>query len=216
MKRRKLFASIDIHNNTGLNPHYACINKLDNAFLHLAALFGPTVVYFITPKGVQSTAFSNICPSVTLECGKTSSEIGIQHALEYVDAVLNMMEIPNHPIAPQDIHLFHTLARVKVPEDVTFSFTDVDADILFNNELDKMNFSEMPPNTSFGKINRNSSTRLLAFNDYDEEIGKEIFHIIEDKIQLIHSMMPAMLTLDENVIRQDCLCYLMERISLPS
>ena len=27
-------------------------------------------------------------------------------------------------------------------------------------------------------------------------------------------MMPAMLTLDENIIRQDCLCYLMERMDM--
>ncbi len=215
MKNRNLFASIDIHNNTGLNPHYACINKLDNSFLHLAALFGPTVVYFLTPKGVQSMAFSDLCPSVTLECGKTNTKGGTQHALDFVDAVLHMKNIPNHRIAPQDIHLFHTLARVKIPEEATFSFTDDDADILFTNELDKMNFTEMPANTSFGRVN-NSSARLLAYNDDDNEIGKEIFHIFEDKIQLNHSMMPAMLTLDEMVIRQDCLCYLMERMPLPN
>ena len=43
-------------------------------------------------------------------------------------------------VAAQDIHLFHTIARVKIPEEVTFSFTDDNADILFTNELDKMNF----------------------------------------------------------------------------
>ena len=77
-----------------------------------------------------------------------------------------------------------------------------------------MNFTEMPANTSFGKIT-NSAARLLAFNDDDDEIGEETFHIFEDKIQLNHSMMPAMLTLDEMVIRQDCLCYLMERMPYP-
>ena len=215
MKGRNLFASIDIHNNTGLNPHYACINKLDNSFLHMAALFGPTVVYFLTPKGVQSMAFSDLCPSVTLECGKSSSEAGARHALEYVDAVLHMNKLPKHPIAPHDIHLFHTIARVKVPKDVTFSFSDKSADILFSKKLDKMNFAEMPPNTSLGKAN-SSAARLQAFNDDDEDIGNEIFHVFEDKIQLNYSMMPAMLTLDERVIRQDCLCYLMERISLPN
>jgi hypothetical protein len=215
MEGRNLFASIDIHNNTGLNPHYACINKLDNQFLHLASLFGPTVVYFLTPKGVQSMAFSNLCPSVTLECGKAGVESGILHALELLDAVLHMKEIPDHKVAPQDIHLFHTIASVKVPQEFTFSFSNSNADILFTNELDKMNFTEMPANTSFGKVQNNSAARLLAFNDDEEEIGDQIFHITDQKIQLINSMMPAMLTLDEMVIRQDCLCYLMERMSHP-
>ncbi|MBT8124350.1 MAG: peptidase M14, partial [Gammaproteobacteria bacterium] len=215
MQNNNLFASIDIHNNTGLNPHYACINKLENQFLHLASLFGPTIVYFLTPKGVQSMAFSEICPAVTLECGKVDSERGIAHALEFLDAVLHMKEIPNDPLAPQDIHLFHTIARVKVPDDVSFSFSKSNADILFTNELDKMNFSEMPANTCFGKVQTNNATCLHAFDDDDNEISDRIFQIKDQKIQLINSMMPAMLTLDEMVIRQDCLCYLMERMPHP-
>jgi hypothetical protein len=215
MQSRNLFASIDIHNNTGLNPHYACINKLENKFLRLASLFGPTVVYFLTPKGVQSMAFSELCPAVTLECGKVDSESGVAHALEFLDAVLHMKEISNEPLAPQDIHLFHTIARVKVPQDVSFSFTDSSADILFTQALDKMNFSEMPAKTCFGKVHANRDARLEAFDDNDEEIGKRIFQTKDHKIQLIQTMMPAMLTLDEMVIRQDCLCYLMERIPHP-
>ena len=215
MQSRNLFASIDIHNNTGLNPHYACINKVENQFLRLASLFGPTVVYFLTPKGVQSMAFSEMCPAVTLECGKVDSESGIAHTLEFLDAVLHMKEIPNEPLAPQDIHLFHTIARVKVPHDVSFSFSDSSADILFSNELDKMNFSEMPANTCFGKVQTNSTARLHAFDDNDNEVGNRVFQIKDQKIQLINSMMPAMLTLDEMVIRQDCLCYLMERMPYP-
>ena len=215
MKSRNLFASIDIHNNTGLNPHYACINKLDNEFLHMAALFAPTAVYFLTPRGVQSMAFSELCPAVTLECGKAGTKPGIKHALEYVEAVLHMSNIPQHKIAAQDLHLFHTIARVKVPENVTFSFNDENADIIFNSKLEKMNFSEVPANTCFGKVNKQiRSPHLAAFNDDNEDIGKDIFYISEDKILLRHPMMPAMLTLDENVIRQDCLCYMMERMTL--
>ena len=56
MRARKAFASIDVHNNTGINPHYGCINRVDNQFLHLASLFSRTVVYFIRPTGVQSMA----------------------------------------------------------------------------------------------------------------------------------------------------------------
>ena len=33
MGERRPFASLDVHNNTGINPHYACINRIDNQFL---------------------------------------------------------------------------------------------------------------------------------------------------------------------------------------
>lgn len=215
MGQRNVFASIDIHNNTGLNPHYACINKLENRFLQLAALFGHTVVYFLTPKGVQSMAFSKHCPAVTLECGKPDSPSGTDHALEFVDAVLHMQHISNDPILTQDIKLFHTVARVKIPEDVTFSFTDQNVDILFKRELDRMNFSEIPADTCFGMVQSNNNARLFAFDDDDEEVGEKFFYINNQQIKLTKPMMPAMLTLDESIIRQDCLCYLMERLPHP-
>jgi len=79
----------------------------------------------------------------------------------------------------------------------------------------KMNFSEVPADTCFGVVQTNNDARLHAFNDYEEEVGESLFHINNKKIKLTKPMMPAMLTLDETVIRQDCLCYLMERLPHP-
>ena len=212
MRNRNLFASVDIHNNTGLNPHYACINKLENHFLHLASLFDPTVVYFLTPKGVQSQAFSELCPAVTLECGKVQSKSGISHALNYLETLLHIDAIPDDDVDIKNIHLFHTLARIEVPENVSFSFSDSSADILFLENLDKINFKEMPIGTCLGYTRSDADTRLLAFEDNDMDIADSLFAIENNQILLKKSLMPAMLTLDETIIRQDCLCYLMERI----
>ena len=44
MAEKNVFASIDIHNNTGLNPHYGCINLLDKKYLSLAGMFSNTGV----------------------------------------------------------------------------------------------------------------------------------------------------------------------------
>jgi hypothetical protein len=62
---RQPFASIDIHTNTGLNPHYACLNRLEAPFMHLARLFSRTVVFFEKPVGVQSAAMAEICIRAT-------------------------------------------------------------------------------------------------------------------------------------------------------
>ncbi|WP_455218053.1 M14 family metallopeptidase [Kaarinaea lacus] len=112
MKEKNIFASIDVHNNTGLNPHYGCINRLETAFFHLATQFSRTVVYFIRPHGVQSMAFAEICPAVTVECGKPDQDYGAAHAMEFIESCLHMSSIPEHPIAPHDIDLFHTVATV--------------------------------------------------------------------------------------------------------
>lgn len=212
MRERGVFASVDLHNNTGLNPHYACVNRLDHRFLQLATLFSRVVVYFLTPRGVQSNAFAELCPAVTLECGKPGQAHGVEHALEYLEACLHLAEIPSHPVAERDVDLFHTVAQVKLPDTASFSFGHSAADIALDAELEQLNFREVPAGTEFGVVDRISDARLLAFDEQGREVGERFFEIRDGRILLTRPMMPSMLTLDERVVRQDCLCYLMERL----
>lgn len=214
MRARGVFASIDIHNNTGLNPHYGCVNRLDNAWLHLATLFSRTVVYFTTPRGVQSAAFAELCPAVTLECGKPGT--GVEHATAYMDACLHLADFPVHPLHAQDIDLFHTIATVKVPEDTRFGFSEVGCDIEFATDLDHLNFRELPAGTRLGRIHGDRDICLRAYDEAGSDMGRRLFDCDDGQIRLRRPLMPAMLTLDTRVIRQDCLCYLMERLPPPA
>jgi succinylglutamate desuccinylase len=213
MVARRVFASIDVHNNTGLNPHYACVNRLDDAFFQLATLFSRTVVYFTTPTGVQSAAFAQVCPAVTVECGQSGQAHSVEHALEYLDACLHLSEVPRHAVASRDLDLFHTVVMVKVPPGVSFSFDGRDTDLLFDADLDQMNFRELAAGTLLGRLRPGSPARLQAWDNSGRDAGSQYFRYHNNEIRLTRSMMPSMLTLDERVIRQDCLCYLMERLS---
>jgi len=212
MHQKKVWASIDIHNNTGKNPHYACFNKLQTEFISLAGLFSETLVYFTTPKGVQSSAFAELCPSVTLECGLSGEKSGVDHAMQYLQKVLTMDDL-NKPLH-KNLKLFHTVARVKIPEGYSFGFED-DATINLLPEIEAYNFCELKTGTELAWVEPDSSAYLQAFDDDEREVGRDFFEYTSDKIILKKSVMPAMLTMNTQVIRQDCLCYLMERLSLP-
>lgn len=214
MRQRNVFASIDIHNNTGLNPHYACINKLEDSFFHLARLFSRTIVYFTRPIGVQSQAFADLCPSTTLECGQVGQTASIEHALSFIDAALHLSEMPHHPINKQDIDLFHTIAIVKIPERASISFNGEDCQICLDKNIDHMNFKEIQNGTQIGKIKDSTGLHLEAWNNDGINIGEELFDYSNNEIRVKKEVMPAMLTLNEKVIRQDCLCYLMERYQI--
>lgn len=216
MRRRAVFASIDVHNNTGLNPHYACVNVLDHRFLHLATLFSRIVVYFTEPKGVQSLAFAPLCPAVTLESGKPGSPGSDEHAAEFIDAALHLSAFPRHPVAPHDIDLYHTVATVKVPEDVSFSFDGAPADLRFSATLDHLNFRELQPGTRFAEVGRDCHTPLVVADGRGGNRWREFFAREDDAIVLRRALMPSMLTLDARIVRQDCLCYLMERLPVPA
>ena len=211
MRRRGVFASIDVHNNTGLNPHYACVNVIDHRFLHLATMFSRTVVYFIRPCGVQSMAMADHCPAVTLECGKPGQAHGTAHALEYLNACLHLAEHPQHPVAAHDIDLFHTVAIVKVPVELSFAFGRPDGDIVFADDLDRLNFREIARGTALGRVRDGVGVGLAVCDEQGRDVAERYFCVEQGELRLRLSVMPSMLTRDERVIRQDCLCYLMER-----
>ncbi len=210
MVSRTPFASIDIHNNTGLNPHYGCINRLDAPFMHLAAMFSRTCVYFTRPKGVQSLAFSALCPSITLECGKVGDRHGIEHAFEYIDACLHLAEHPQHPVANHDIDIFHTVAQVRIAPKTTFGFENKGHDLTFSDDLEYLNFQELPAGTRIA--HSDTLQHLEVINEQGEEVTEQFFTLQNGEIHSNRKVMPSMLTMNREVIRQDCLCYLMERL----
>ncbi len=213
MRRRNVFVSIDIHNNTGLNPHYACINRLEDSFYHLATLFSRTVIYFTHPKGVQSQAFAEVCPAVTIECGQVGKARGILHARQYIEACLGLSALPAHPIPKHDIDLFHTVATIKIAPHISFSFNDSNADLLFFHDLDKLNFSELPAGTVLAKVKSNVQAPIRVINEHFREMFAEYFSIYDHELRTTCPLMPSMLTTDEDIIKKDCLCYLMERMT---
>ena len=217
MAGRGVFASIDLHNNTGCNPHYACLDRLDPPSLHLATLFSRTVVYFTSPKGVQCQALSRLCPAVTLECGKVGERHGVEHARDYLDACLHLSALPVHPVAAHDMELFHTVAQVLVPDGVAFGFdlggAPAAGAIQFSPDLDRLNFRELPAGTALGWVQGHGARLEVRDGDGRDQAARYLA-VEEGELRLRVPVMPSMLTRDALVIRQDCLGYLMERYHL--
>jgi len=211
MSKRSPFASVDIHNNTGQNPHYACVNILNPHCIQLAGMFGNTVVYFTSPKGVQSAAFSDFCPAVVLECGQSGQADGVSHSTRYLQAVLNTEKLPSEH--PAHINLFHTVARVTVP--ALFSLGTGDStDIHLSHELENMNFEQLGAGSVFAGLNPNSKAHLVVTNESSEDVTDEFFAVEKSRIVLKKNATLSMYTTNERAVRQDCLCYLMEQIHI--
>ncbi len=210
---RGVFAAVDIHNNSGRNPHYACINRLDHRFLHLATLFGRTVVFFTRPETVLSNALADLCPAVTVECGEPGQREGVAHAAELLEAVLHLGELPATRVPPQDYDLFHTVARVTLPPAVTANFDR--GDLLLRADLDHLNFVELPPDTGLGQVRpgvERAGEVLEARTEDGTEVADRFFWVDGPELRTRPRVMPSMLSRDPVIIRQDCLCYLMERL----
>lgn len=207
------FAAIDLHNNTGSNPHYACVNKLDHAFLHLARLFSRTVVYFTTPDSVLSRAMAGFCPSLTVEAGKPGDAAGLQHCMELIDAAMHLHHFPEHPIARHEVDIFQTVAVAKVCDHVDFGVEPGLFAFSLRADLDHLNFSELPVGTSLGRFDGHDLP-LTVTDESGSEVGHCYFKLVAGELHTMQPLMPSMLTMNADIIRQDCLCYLMRRIEM--
>jgi len=210
MRKRKPFASIDIHNNTGQNPHYSCVNILNPHGLQLASLFSNTTVYFTSPKGVQSSAFSDFCPAIVLECGQSGQADGITHSSRFIELVMKLEKIPGGN--PVNLNLFHTIARTSVPSRYSFG-TEGDNDLTLNEELETKNFHALSKGTRFATSNKNQAA-LSVINESSEDVTDEFFDVIDGQIILKKEITLSMYTTDTRAVTQDCLCYFMEKIHI--
>ena len=210
MKHRGVFASVDIHNNTGRNPHYGCVNVLEKQTLALAAMFSDTLVYFCSPTEVQSIAFSEFCTAVTVECGQAGEVDGVQHATDYLCQLMDLAELDQIPVN-EAAQLFHTTGIVKVPRECTFSFDAADdsADIVINRALEHCNFQELAPGTHFATI-KNGCGALHITGDDNRDLMETFVATDDGNVTLRRPITLCMFTTNVNAVRQDCLCYFME------
>lgn len=211
LRGRELFAAVDIHNNTGKNPLYACINRIDPRFINLARQFSKTLVYFTEPREVIAMAMAEFCPSVTLECGQPGELEGISRASAYLQHCLTLDTIDTTTPTDDEVDIFHTVAKILVPKDASVGFAHRENryDICLPEDFDSLNFRLLPHDSHFG-WRYNKAVSLRAVDNDMRDVSDQYFCYEEDDIVTRRRFLPSMLTKDVRVIYQDCLGYIME------
>jgi len=211
--KEDLFASIDLHNNTGKNPHYGCISDVTKENKYLCTLFNHIGMVFKTPKGVSTMAFDGLCPAITLECSTPGNEPAIEKAFSLIDDLMHMDHFPDRPVPKHDLQLVQNSATIKINKDVTIAFeeednTHEDIDLVIAKNFDRHNFTLLAQDEVFAhsKVDK----PLVVTSEDGKDITDTIIQNDHGKISLKKSLMPAMITLDTNIVLQDCLCYLLE------
>ena len=214
-KSQDLFASIDVHNNTGKNPHYACINVVEKRFLDLASHFGSHTVFFTEPHSVQSNAFSKFCTSVTIEAGLPGDPVGVKASLEFVDKIFNMEKLVANPDR-EDCEVFHSLARIMISPDARVDFEDSgdsEADLSFVSNIDNKNFELVPKGSHMGFAK--DANLIWVEDNKGTHITDHFLKVKDGELITNRLFIPSMFTKDVYVMKEDCLGYIME-LMVPS
>jgi succinylglutamate desuccinylase len=214
LKKESIFASIDIHNNTGHNPHYGCIAKLDGAHLNLAAMFNHIGVLVAHPNTTLTNNVANFTTAITLECGKIGNPHCSDRAFQYVDALLHLHEIPEKSPDAHDLQMYRSLKRIRISNQAPLQIGgSLSNGICIRDDLDFMNFSPIAAGTILGTC---TSPADIWEDDAGSE-GNQVFSrnyidVEGGNIVVKQEFVPAMLTVNPKSIRDDCLGYVMQRL----
>ena len=79
-------------------------------------------------------------------------------------------------------------------------------------DVDRLNFHMLDEGTQIG-ITRNAGGVCLSLEGVDRSSALSDYLTTTDgELRTVKPIMPAMLTTDCEIIKMDCLCYLMERL----
>jgi len=216
MQARGAFAAVDVHNNTGVNPHYACITRLDTASVALARAFSRTMVYVRTPDTVLAAAFAPFTTTVILEAGRPGEQRGVEEVERYLRHCLTLDRLPE--AVPQlGTDLFETVATVRIRPGVHFGFSEPghpgdERDLHLLDEFEHFNFDELPAGTLFGHVRPDAPLPLDVTDVGGRDVADRYFRVEGNELRLAQDLVPAMFSPDPRIIRQDVVCYFMQRV----
>lgn len=217
IKSKKPFASVDIHNNTGRNPHYSGINAINKQHINLASLFSETIIHITSPDGIQSGAFAEFCPAITIECGMSGTADGIEQTITFLENLTRLSDLKQLPGIAERQQVMNIFAVVKVRKDISLGVKgniSEPVDFEIPADLDYHNFHLLETGTVIGTIANNQVPMPLQVTDQvGHDITDKYFRIDSQQVIVETPVVPAMITLSTAAIRLDCLCYLIRPLT---
>lgn len=207
LQATKPWCGIDIHNNSGPNPHYSVVTDNHPTTHGLAKLFSNKLIYTEHTKDILSYAVSQHCPALTIETGTVDDPQSEVRAFDFLKRLCRMDHPPE--LACSNLETFETLGIVKVESEhgTQRDFPHFDA------ALDHKSFQTIATGTTFVP-SLAEGWQVKVMNPADDlEITDEFFVKHDREIRLKQDVVLSMFTRKPLLAMQDCVCYFLGRTS---
>ncbi len=200
------WCAIDVHNNSGPNPHYSVITDLARATRSLASAFSSLAILAKQPPGTLTQAFSDFCTSITIEAGIPADPDSSERAGTLIRRLLSEGKLLEG--SPESLEIFDNFVRVTVEPEIAnkdHTFPEL------NPELDTFNFRCLPAGSLVCRLK--DRARGIRANDAEQRDVTEDYFVIENsEVRLRQDVIMSMYTRDPLIAMQDCICYFLKPI----
>lgn len=202
-------AVIDLHNNTGRNPAYVMAQRSDPETLAFCSLFSPRVVLSAERLGTFAEAFDSLCPSITIECGRSHDPAADGFARQSLERFLSLRSLATLELST-GLTVLESPTRVRLREGLSVAFGDrsvPSVDLTLNADIDRHNFKNLPIGTALGWVRSLNEWPLEAHDSHGHERSRSWFALAKDTLVTRVEMVPFMLTTSVAAVLADCLFY---------
>ncbi len=210
LREAKISAVVDIHNNSGINPFYAIVTRLEEPSLNLATLFTTTVLHWQLGVHTLMEALADVCPAVAVECGLPGRSDSLSFAVDGIRRFLGNPEIAAAELE-RDYDLYGDLRKVTIRPEVRFSFggeLSDEVDFVVDQDADAYNFETVPAGHVIGRIPPGSSVPLQVGGIGGEDVTDQFVDVHDGQVVITREITPVMMTRTAAAARKDCLFYI--------
>lgn len=203
-------ALVDLHNNTGHNPAYGVVTRLDAARLNLTALFARRVVHSELRLGTLVEATAGDFPGIALECGRAGDPAADAVARAGLERYAALEHLERRRVLEPGLDVLEDPIRVCARAGVRLRFGEraaEDADLTLLGDIDRHNFEWLPPGVPVGFVGPGAGWPLEAFGADGEDVSRDLFALRDGLLETRRAGVPIMMTTDVAVARSDCLFY---------
>lgn len=202
------WCGVDIHNNSGPNPHYSVVTNLDLNTLSLAKIFSDKLIYTQHTQEILSHAVAEHCPSMTIETGTVDDPMSETRAYELLAKLNTLDEVPNR--FSTNLEAYKTLAIVRVEHE---DDTELETFPNFNRSLANKSFRTLKQGERFIDC-LPDGWRLNVTTSGNQIETERFFDVRHRQAFLKRDVVLSMFTPNPRLAMQDCVCYFLTQFSL--
>ncbi len=207
-------ALVDLHNNSGHNPPYSIVTRFDDARAGLVSLFADRLITSELRIGSLMEAFAPPLPVATIECGRAGTAAADHVAREGLRRYVTLDTLPRGE-RPAGLTLFGDAIRVMLRPGARVSFAEApssDVELTLDGDVDRHNFSRLPPGTRIGWIAQGAAWPLVACNEAGLDVAHALFESHGGALVTAREVIPVMMTTDPLAAATDCLFYVVREL----
>lgn len=202
------WCGIDIHNNSGPNPHYSVVTDLSSSTLALATLFSNKVIFTDHTLDILAHAVSSFCPALTIETGTVDDPDSVLRAYGFLKELNEIRQVPES--IQCNLETYATVGIVKVASENG----RLENYPSFDESLQRKSFKTLPAGSPFIDFLPTGWQVSVLDPAHDLDLTHDFLDFRDSQAFLKRDVVMSMFTHKPLLAIQDCVCYFLKKTSL--